>query len=108
MRFTDQQFQDAVLNTKPQRGQIESISKIVGCSRGTVVHRLRKLEAAGVLELTKHKTYDSQPDPWGQGLFGGAGACVRRYLIVDFVTCPRCKSTGRHEIECETTRYNAA
>ena len=86
MKYSSNSFRDAVKNTSPERGQIAKIAEIVGCSEATAIKRCRKLaeESDGEIEVDTRKAYDKQSDPYGQGLFGGAGACVRRFLVVSF------------------------
>ncbi len=84
-KFSDRQFLDAVESTTPERGQIQKIAQRVGCAEGTTIKRLRKLEEAGCVQVTKHTTYDRQEFRPGNWLFGGGGSCVRRYLCVRII-----------------------
>lgn len=77
-RFTDNDFLAAVELTLPARGQTQKIAALVGCSEGTASKRLAKLAEAGTVEKKKRHSYDSQTG-YGANLFGGAGACIRRY-----------------------------
>lgn len=91
MRFTDEAFIDAIGNTNPQRGQVSKIAALVGCSEATAIKRCRKLAATdgSQFEVVPRHTYDKQSDGWGQGLFGGAGVCIRRFLVIQFTDFDR-------------------
>lgn len=85
MKFTDQEFLSAISTTEPARGQMERIAHIIGCSHTTVLKRVHKLADEGLVQVSKRRAYDKQPhrDGWGHSLFGGAGVCIRRYLVAE-------------------------
>ncbi len=85
MKFTDQEFLSAISVTQPTRGQMERIAHEVGCSHTTALKRVYKLADEGLVQVRKCRAYDPQPhrDGWGHSLFGGAGVCIRRYLVAE-------------------------
>ena len=108
MKFTDQQFLSAIRDTHPQRGQMEQITQIVGCSHTTVLKRIYKLAEEGKVQVHKRRAYDPQPhrDGWGHSLFGGAGVCIRRYLVAEIVEddptpwCHVCGAAEQKNCDC--------
>jgi Mn-dependent DtxR family transcriptional regulator len=78
-RYNDNDFLTAIELTNPERGQLNKIADLVGCSANTASKRLRKLADNGKVEISKRKTYDKQEFLPGNWYFGGAGSCVRRY-----------------------------
>jgi len=113
MKFPDKKFLDAVERTLPERGQMERIAKYVGCSHTTVLKRLYKLADQDLITLQKRRAYDKQPhrDGWGHSLFGGAGVCIRRYLVAKIVEddpTPWCHVCGAMEQDkCDCGPYAA-
>lgn len=85
MKFTDEKFLAAVQRTLPERGQMGRIATYVGCSHTTALKRIYKLADDGKVQVRKCRAYDKQPhrDGWGHSLFGGAGVCIRRYLVAE-------------------------
>lgn len=87
-RFADSDLIAAVQATSPTRGQMDRIAAIVGCSKATAIKRVKALAArdGATFEIEMDKAYDSQGGDAGRsGLFGGAGACVRRFLIASMI-----------------------
>lgn len=81
MKFTDEKFLAAVQRTLPERGQMERIATYVGCSHTTVLKRLSKLADLDMITLNKRRAWDKQEFRPGNYYFGGAGSCIRRYLV---------------------------
>lgn len=83
MKFTDQEFLSAISTTEPERGQMERIAHIVGCSHTTALKRIYKLADEGLVQVSKRRAWDKQDFRPGNYYFGGAGSCIRRYLVAE-------------------------
>lgn len=111
MKFTDEKFLAAVQRTLPERGQMERIATYVGCSHTTVLKRLYKLADLDLITLDKRRAWDKQEFLPGNHFFGGAGSCIRRYLVAKIVEddpTPWCHVCGAMEQDkCDCGPYAA-
>lgn len=86
MKTTTSPTQTTILSeiNRAGRATVREIARALEMNEATVRRNALALVAAGLVGATKSKRFDSQQgEPARSGMFGGAGACVRRFWVFE-------------------------